>query len=97
MVEVQFAPCRGSNRFGSTRAPVGQCLGTLPRFPELRVLNQSNYQKVKMRWLLTLGFLTLLSLVRALSSSGNRLLVVIEEGTEKEKYSQFWGDLEGAL
>lgn len=50
-----------------------------------------------MRWLLTLGLLTLLSLVQALSSNGNRLLVVIEEGTEKEKYSQFWGDLEGAL
>jgi len=39
--------------------------------------------------------LGLLGLVQALSSSGNRLLVVIEEATEKERYSTFWGDLEG--
>ena len=49
-----------------------------------------------MRWLFTFVSLALLSLVQALSSSGNRLLVVIEEASEKEKYSQFWGDLEGA-
>ena len=48
-----------------------------------------------MRWLLSLFVLALLSLVQALSSSGNRLLVVIEEAAEKSKYSKFWTDLEG--
>ena len=52
-------------------------------------------QHLTMRWLFTFVLLTLLSLVQALSSSGNRLLAVIEEATEKEKYSQFWGDLKG--
>ena len=49
-----------------------------------------------MRWLFSFLLLALLSLVQALSSSGARLLVVIEEAAEKEKYSQFLGDLEGA-
>ncbi|KAI9828279.1 MAG: hypothetical protein M1819_006617 [Sarea resinae] len=35
-----------------------------------------------------------LGLVHALSSTGNRLLVVIEELAEKERYSKFWNDLE---
>ena len=50
-----------------------------------------------MRWLFSLLFLAFITIVRALSSTGSRLLVVIEEASEKEKYSQFWGDLEGAL
>ena len=48
-----------------------------------------------MRWLLSFLLVSLLGLAQALSSSGNRLLVVIEEAAEKAKYSQFWGDLEG--
>ncbi|KAL9031585.1 MAG: hypothetical protein Q9196_000387 [Gyalolechia fulgens] len=47
-----------------------------------------------MHWLSHLLFLALLCLARALSSSGNRLLVVSEPTAEKEKYSKFWGDLE---
>ncbi|KAA6414160.1 MAG: Dolichyl-diphosphooligosaccharide- glycosyltransferase subunit [Lasallia pustulata] len=47
-----------------------------------------------MRWLFSFLLLALLSLVQALSSSGSRLLVVIEEAAEKEKYSQFLGGLE---
>ncbi|KAI9879250.1 MAG: oligosaccharyl transferase glycoprotein complex, beta subunit [Pleopsidium flavum] len=47
-----------------------------------------------MRFLLSFLLLGLLGLLQALSSSGNRLLVVIEEATEKERYSTFWGDLE---
>ena len=35
-------------------------------------------------------------MVRGLSSSGNRLLVVIEEAAQQTKYSQFWSDLKGA-
>lgn len=50
-----------------------------------------------MRWLVPFYALALLGLVHALSSSGNRLLVVIEEAGDREKYSQFWGDLEGML
>lgn len=50
-----------------------------------------------MRWLVSFCVLALLGLVRALSSAGNRLLVVIEEAGDRDKYSQFWGDLEGML
>ena len=50
-----------------------------------------------MRWLLSFLFLGLLSVVQALSSSGNRLLVVLEELAEKSKYSKYLGDLEGEL
>ena len=49
-----------------------------------------------MHWLKCWFLLTLLSIVQAISSSGNRVLIVIEEASEKEKFSQFWGDLEGA-
>lgn len=48
-----------------------------------------------MRGLFSFLLLALLSLVQALSSGGRRLLVVIEEAAEKEKYSQFLGELEG--
>lgn len=34
-------------------------------------------------------------MVHAVRSSGGRLLVVTEEIAEKERYSMFWGDLEG--
>ena len=50
-----------------------------------------------MRWLLSFLFVSLPSLIQALSSSGSRLLVAIEDAAEKEKYSRFWADLEGAL
>ncbi|KAK2743377.1 oligosaccharyl transferase glycoprotein complex, beta subunit [Onygenales sp. PD_40] len=49
-----------------------------------------------MRWslsLLLLGFWG--ALVHALSSAGNRLLVVLEDEAEKDLYSTFWKDLEG--
>jgi hypothetical protein len=36
-----------------------------------------------------------LAAVNALSSSGNRLLVVLEDSAEKGLYSTLWGDLEG--
>ncbi len=48
-----------------------------------------------MRWLLSLLLLGFLGAVNALSSSGNRLLVVLEEAAEKAKYSKYLGDLEG--
>ncbi len=48
-----------------------------------------------MRYFLSLLLLGLVSLVQAVSISGNRLLVVIEEAAEKVKYSTFWKDLEG--
>ncbi|KKY16026.1 putative dolichyl-di-phosphooligosaccharide-protein glycotransferase [Phaeomoniella chlamydospora] len=47
-----------------------------------------------MRWLISLLLLGLLGLVQAISSSGSRLLVVLEE-SEKPSFSQFWTDLEG--
>jgi oligosaccharyltransferase complex subunit beta len=39
----------------------------------------------------------LLGCVQAISTSGNRLLVVVEELAEKEKYSKFLGDLKGMM
>ena len=50
---------------------------------------------VTMRWLLSFLLFALLGIVHAISSSGNRLLVVNEEPAEKDKYSKFWADLEG--
>ena len=47
-----------------------------------------------MQWLLSVLLIGLLGLAQALSSSGRRLLVVIEDAAEKTKYSQFWDDLE---
>ncbi|KAE8349119.1 Dolichyl-diphosphooligosaccharide--protein glycosyltransferase subunit WBP1 [Aspergillus coremiiformis] len=47
-----------------------------------------------MRWCLSLLLFCFLAVVNALSSSGNRLLVVLEDATEKESYSTFLGDLE---
>lgn len=48
-----------------------------------------------MRWFPSLLLFGFLAAVNALSSSGNRLLVVLEEATEKGLYSTLWGDLEG--
>lgn len=48
-----------------------------------------------MRWLTPLLLVALAGLGHALSSTGSRLLVVIEEAAEKAKYSTFWADLEG--
>lgn len=39
--------------------------------------------------------LGLLSIVSALSAVGNKLLVVIDDESEKGKYGLFWADLEG--
>ncbi|KFY81410.1 hypothetical protein V500_11447 [Pseudogymnoascus sp. VKM F-4518 (FW-2643)] len=48
-----------------------------------------------MRVLLSFLILGLLGIASALSTSGNRLLVVLEELAEKDKYSKFFGDLKG--
>ncbi|OJJ48379.1 hypothetical protein ASPZODRAFT_150618 [Penicilliopsis zonata CBS 506.65] len=48
-----------------------------------------------MRWFLSFLFLSFLAVVHALSSTGNRLLVILEDETEKSLYSTFWSDLEG--
>lgn len=48
-----------------------------------------------MRWFLSLLILGFWGAVHALSSSGNRLLVVLEEASERDLYSTFWEDLEG--
>ncbi|KAJ9295163.1 hypothetical protein DTO271G3_6333 [Paecilomyces variotii] len=48
----------------------------------------------KMRWFLSFLLLCFSGAVHALSTSGNRLLVVLEEAAEKDAYSTFWGDLE---
>ncbi len=48
-----------------------------------------------MRSLLSLCVFVLAGVVSALSTSGNRLLVVLDDVADKEGYSQFLGDLEG--
>jgi hypothetical protein len=58
---------------------------------------QYNIQPFKMRWLFSFLLLWLSAVVSALSESGNRVLVVLEEAGEKDKYSTFWGDLEGRI
>ena len=50
-----------------------------------------------MRWLTSALLLAVLGTVQALSSTGNRLLVVIDQLEDKAKYSNFWSDLEGGL
>lgn len=47
-----------------------------------------------MRWLLSFLLFGFLATVNALSSSGSRLLVVLEELAEKTKYSKYLSDLE---
>ncbi|KAI9372564.1 Dolichyl-diphosphooligosaccharide--protein glycosyltransferase subunit WBP1 [Aspergillus egyptiacus] len=47
-----------------------------------------------MRWCPSLLLFGFLAAVNALSSSGNRLLVVLEDAAEKGSYSTLWGDLE---
>jgi oligosaccharyltransferase complex subunit beta len=48
-----------------------------------------------MRWLFSFLLFGILGVVRALSYSGSRLLVVLEEESEREKYAVFMGDLSG--
>lgn len=50
-----------------------------------------------MRVFLSILLLALLGLANALSTAGNRLLVLLEELAEKEKYGEFMGDLKGEL
>lgn len=50
-----------------------------------------------MRWFLSFLFLGFVAAVHALSSSGSRLLVILEDEAEKSLYSTFWSDLEGEL
>ena len=48
-----------------------------------------------MKSLISLFVLLCAALVHAISSSGDRLLVVLEDVAEKATYSKFLGDLEG--
>jgi len=54
-------------------------------------------RQAKMKSFLSLLLLGLISLVQALSSTGSRLLVILEEASDKTKYSSFFGDLECEL
>lgn len=46
-----------------------------------------------MKWLLSLLLCALLGAVQALSTTGSRLLVILEEQSEREKYNVFLEDL----
>ncbi|KAI2794034.1 hypothetical protein POX_a00624 [Penicillium oxalicum] len=48
-----------------------------------------------MRWCLALLLCGFLAVVNALSSSGSRLLVVLDESTDQSAYSTLWSDLKG--
>lgn len=63
--------------------------------PSCRLLPRA--EMFKMRWFLSFLLLCFSGAVHALSTSGNRLLVVLEEAAEKDAYSTFWSDLEGQL
>lgn len=47
-----------------------------------------------MRWLAAALWLGLLGIAQALSATGSRVLVIVEEA-DKSKYSTFWDDIEG--
>lgn len=48
-----------------------------------------------MRCLLSFLLLGLAAVTQAVSSSGDKLLVVLEELSDKPKYTKYFGDLEG--
>lgn len=48
-----------------------------------------------MRSFLSFALLGLAAVVQAISSSGEKLLVILEETADKPKYSKYFGDLEG--
>jgi hypothetical protein len=48
-----------------------------------------------MRWFLSLAFVALWSLACAVSSAGDRLLVVSDDSADQDKYSMLWKDLKG--
>lgn len=50
-----------------------------------------------MRWLFSFLLLALLGVAQAISYTGGRLLVIVDDVAEREKYSVFLGDLEGEL
>lgn len=50
-----------------------------------------------MGWQLRCILFTLLGLVQSITSSGRRLLVVLEEVEKKYDYSDLWADLRGAV
>lgn len=50
-----------------------------------------------MRWFFSLLLLGWLGVASAISSTGNRLLVILEELAEKDNYSKFFNDLKGKL
>jgi hypothetical protein len=50
-----------------------------------------------MRWFLSFLFLGFWAAVHALSTSGTRLLVVLEDKPEQDLYSIFWKDLKGVV
>lgn len=61
----------------------------------LLVLPLQHSHSTAMRLPSLLGLLLgLVGIAAALSASGNRLLVILEEEGERSKYSQFWLDLE---
>ncbi|KAI9811972.1 MAG: oligosaccharyl transferase glycoprotein complex, beta subunit [Thelocarpon impressellum] len=60
----------------------------------LRNLRTRTSTSPKMWRFLSLLILTLLAAVHAVSTAGNRLLVVLEEQGDKGHYSKFWKDLE---
>jgi hypothetical protein len=66
-------------------------------FPCVLALSLFNRDMANMKSFLSLLLLGLVGLVQALSSTGNRLLVVLEEASDKSKYSSFFGDLECEL
>ena len=80
---------------GLLQGPVIIRLGKCIRFQKLKDANVKQSTTIKMRWFFSLLLLGLLAAVNALSSSGSRLLVVLEELGEKERYSKFLSDLEG--
>jgi hypothetical protein len=95
LANIGLAVVPAPGELGSRRR-AWRCIRTpielLVRNAELR--NYFTYTTT-MRWLFSFLLFGILGVVRAVSYSGNRLLVVLEEESEREKYAVFLGDLSG--
>ena len=67
----------------------------LPRSPSAQHRHLHNHSTFTMRLSLSVVFSVFAAATSALSTSGNRLLVVLNDVADKSAYTQFFGDLAG--
>lgn len=80
--------------------PKSQTTTTTPTVDFIRSFRTRQEQKLAMmrRWFAhAVQLLVVATSALARSSSGNGVLVVLEDGLQKENFSKFFGDLEGVF